>query len=234
MEKRLLHLYPDLMNLYGDAGNVKIVEKSLRELGYEVTVDTAVPGDELRFQDYDMVFLGPGTERAQRAAAVALRPCREAVVDAVGREIPFLATGNAVELFGNSITNPAGETIQGLGVFDFDTVQRDRDFTATDVIADSPLFSQPTVGFFNSCSTVSPVPSPVFRMTFGDCPPTDGVYRDGFLGTRLIGPLLVRNPHILQFFMEKLTGQPYTAGEIQIEAYKVVLAELQKRQAGKR
>lgn len=234
MKKRLLHLYPDLMNLYGDCGNVWIVEKALRDSGVDVTVDRAAPGDELRFVDYDMVFLGPGTERSQRAALNALRPYREAVLDAIAREIPFLATGNAMELFGNSLTDETGETVPGLGAFDFETVQRGRDFTVTDVLATSPLFSETTVGFLNSCSTVTPVASPLFTLTFGDAPPTDGVYRDGFLGTRLIGPLLVRNPHILRLFVEKLTGRSYTPDPLQTAAYDTVLAELCKRQAAAR
>ncbi len=233
MTKRLLHLFPDLMNLYGDVGNVWMVEKTLRENGFEVTVDRAAPGDELRFSDYDMIFLGPGTERAQQAALAALRPCREAVLDAIVREIPFLATGNAMELFGNSLTDAAGRTVPGLGAFDFDTVQHDRGFTVTDVLATSPLFAGPVIGFLNSCSQVTPVTSPLFTVTFGDCPPTEGVYRDGFLGTRLIGPLLVRNPQILQFFMEKLTGRSSPPDPLQTVAYETALAQLQKRQAAR-
>ncbi len=65
MEVKILHLYYDIMNLYGEYGNIKILEKHLQDQGFEVTVDRKTIGDEKNLSQYDFIYMGCGTERNQ-------------------------------------------------------------------------------------------------------------------------------------------------------------------------
>ena len=65
MEIKLLHLYYDIMNLYGEYGNIKILEEHLKDQGYTVMVDKKTLGEEKNLEEYDFIYMGCGTERNQ-------------------------------------------------------------------------------------------------------------------------------------------------------------------------
>ncbi len=66
MEIKILHLYHDIMNLYGEYGNVKIIEHHIKDQGFDVIVDKKTIGDEINFNDYDFIYMGCGTEKNQK------------------------------------------------------------------------------------------------------------------------------------------------------------------------
>ena len=63
---KLLHLYHDIMNLYGDYANVSAMERMLTKNGADVTVDRLSLGDKAEISDYDFIFIGSGTEKNQK------------------------------------------------------------------------------------------------------------------------------------------------------------------------
>ena len=63
MDVKIIHLYPDLMNLYGSYANVSAVKRLLERLGHSVTVETVAPGQDASLSAADFLFLGAGTER---------------------------------------------------------------------------------------------------------------------------------------------------------------------------
>ena len=60
---KLLHLYYDLMNLYGEYGNVVVLKKHLEDQGFDVSVDKKTINEEINFEEYDFVYCGSGTEK---------------------------------------------------------------------------------------------------------------------------------------------------------------------------
>ena len=66
MEFKIAHLYYDLMNLYGENGNIKALKKQLEEQNTSVKVLSLTIDDELNFNEYDMVYIGAGTEENQK------------------------------------------------------------------------------------------------------------------------------------------------------------------------
>ena len=76
MELKIIHFYPDLMSLYGSYANVSVLRRYLEALGCAVTVQAVVPGEGADITGADFLFMGAGTERAQRFAAGGLRPVR--------------------------------------------------------------------------------------------------------------------------------------------------------------
>ena len=69
MELKIIHFYPDLMSLYGSYANVSVLRRYLEALGCAVTVQAVVPGEGADITSADFLFMGAGTERAQRFAA---------------------------------------------------------------------------------------------------------------------------------------------------------------------
>ena len=69
MELKIIHFYPDLMSLYGSYANVSVLRRYLEALGCAVTVQAVVPGEGADITGADFLFMGAGTERAQRFAA---------------------------------------------------------------------------------------------------------------------------------------------------------------------
>ena len=68
MELKLLHFYPDLMSLYGSYANVSILKRTLEAMGNTVAVERVRPGEDADIADADFIYMGAGTERAQKAA----------------------------------------------------------------------------------------------------------------------------------------------------------------------
>ena len=69
MEWKIVHFYPDLMSLYGSYANVSVLRRYLEALGHTVTVRPVRPGEDADIAGADFLFMGAGTERAERFAA---------------------------------------------------------------------------------------------------------------------------------------------------------------------
>ena len=238
MSIQLLHLYPDLMNLYGEYANVAALRRSLERQGVEVVVRTGTLYQDIDFSGADFLYMGAGTESAQLTALEDLRRYESAVRAALERGAVVLATGNAVELFGRSITGPDGAKHAGLGLFPFRTTVSDTARIQGDCLAVGAATGQVAVGFVNKASQTTDVEHPLFRMEHGPGnnagTAEDGVWEGSFYGTHLIGPLLMKNPHVNAYFTELLcrrAGLPYQAQDCPREqrAYEVTLHALQER-----
>ena len=101
----IAHLYYDLLNLYGESGNVKALKTALETAGIDVTVKLVTTDDTLNFSEYDFVYIGTGTEENQILALNHLLKYKEDIKKAINEGTFFLATGNAMELFGKYIIN---------------------------------------------------------------------------------------------------------------------------------
>lgn len=241
MSVKLYHIFPDLMNLYGDYGNLAVLQKALADAGVEAEIVKLRPGEAVDLADADFLYMGPGTEPARNAALEHLRPLRDALADAIlTRQIPALFTGNAWSLLGQSLTPAGGETVEGLGLFGYTTVES-RDRYTGDAIAvptAENLPTQPAVGFLNRCDTVCGAGTPMFTLEMGKGNdgqgPAEGFVQGSFYATHLIGPLLVKNPHLLSYFVALLGVEPVPEDPTSHPAlaYEVTLTALRQRLAG--
>ena len=73
MNWTILHLYPELMSLYGEYANLSVLRRLLEDLGDTVTVKTATFEDTPDFAGVDLIYMGAGTERSQKAVLTDLR-----------------------------------------------------------------------------------------------------------------------------------------------------------------
>ena len=239
MEITILYLYYDLMNLYGESGNIRVLEHHLHDQGLEVTVDKKSIGDDIDFAQYAFIYMGSGTERNQKIALADLFRYQEQIKSSVQNGTVFLFTGNAFEMLGKSITAGNGIVHEGIGLSDFTTVEHSDIRYTGDVICNFDKLETPMVGFINKCSEIIGIPQTLFQVAMGPGnainDKQEGWRYQNVFGTHLIGPVLVKNPHFMNYII-KLIGSnlqgfeykplPYPYEE---SAYQVTLSALQKR-----
>ena len=180
MNIKLLHLYPEAMSLYGEYANLTLLSRYLTWRGAEVEIKTVGCDDAPDFTGADLIYMGAGTERTQKAALGWLMPYRDAL----------------------------GAVHECLGIGSFTTAERDQRIPH-DVIARTGLFETPVVGFMNKCSVTGGVDSPLFDsmvMGMGNEQEggSEGFRRGNVVGTHITGPILVKNPDFLVWAAEKI------------------------------
>lgn len=208
MELTILHLYPETMSLYGEYANLAVLRRHLEAMGATVSVQAATFEDTPDFTGADMIYMGAGTERGQKAVLSDLSPYAQALREAADRGAVLLFTGNAMEVLGASITDAAGKVWQGLGLADFTTVETDKR-TPVDVVATPTLWDKPAVGFMNKCSTTSGVAAPLFSalpLGFGNDAQhgAEGYVSGNVFATHITGPVLVKNPAFTDLLIRRL------------------------------
>lgn len=240
MELTILHLYPELMDLYGEYANLAVLRRRLEALGVSVTITGCAPEDAPDFASADLIYMGAGTERRQKYALTALLPHADALRAAVERGAAVLFTGNAMETLGASVTDASGKVWQGLGLADFTTVETDRR-TPGDVVASPALWDAPAVGFMNKCSVTHGIAAPLFRslpLGFGNDAEhgAEGYVSGNVFATHLTGPALVKNPDFLDLVIRRLFAlkgwevpERLPVLPHEREAYAVTLRELEAR-----
>lgn len=229
MELKILHIFPDTMNLYGEYANVAVLERALTNMGHRVQVDTLGLYDSRDISGYDLYYMGAGTERKQKLALEQLR----AYAPVLKAAKFLLFTGNAFALLGAAVTDAAGKRWDGLKLFDFETVESDRRIVG-DCLAACEGIDVPVVGFMNKCSKTTGIENAWFamQMGFGNEKEggSEGLCAGNCLATHLSGPLLVKNPAILRLAVKRLTGETMDAvDEIMEKAYQTTAEALQKR-----
>lgn len=233
-EIKILHLFPKLLSLYGEYGNIAVLRRALENAGCAVNVDTYESG-ELVLDGYDFIYVGAGTEDNLLEAIRRLMPYRETVKASVDSGTHWLATGNAMTLFGSSVTRWSATT-DTLGYFTYTATIHDDKRYLGDALTDE-AFGAAFVGFVNTSNVYEGITTPLLQLRLGaklgnnKKSGADGIREKNFYGTQLIGPVLAKNPHFLAHICQAITGEEITlpADSNAQKAYDISLAELKKR-----
>lgn len=116
MELKICHLYPDVMNLSGDRGNVICMEKRLAWRGIEVVTSGVTIGEPLKASDFDLFFIGNGQPFEQTLLMADVAQKRSQLCAAVEDGLPLLAICGGYQLLGQSYENENREKIEGMGI----------------------------------------------------------------------------------------------------------------------
>jgi CobQ-like glutamine amidotransferase family enzyme len=120
---RLGHLYPSLMNIYGDRGNIICLARRCRLRGIELQVTALEAGDRFEPGDFDLLFMGGAQDREQRIVADDLALLKAAPLrESVEAGVPLLAVCGGYQLAGWFYRGADGEELAGAGIFDLHTV----------------------------------------------------------------------------------------------------------------
>jgi len=119
---KIAYLYEDLMNTYGDSGDVKILRYLLNKDGYEVQVDNVSLDAKFDANDYDFLFFGGGQDYEQTVVAKDLLRHQNTMRDYIEAGKPMLAICGGYQLLGSYYKMIDGTVIDGLGILPLHTV----------------------------------------------------------------------------------------------------------------
>ena len=234
MEIKILHWYYDIMNLYGEYGNIKILENHLKDQKLKVVVEKKTVKEDVKLDDYDFIYIGAGTEDNQMFVLQDMIKYKTQLKDYIDSEKVALFTGNSYEILGKSI-----DEVEALGILDFET-KRLKDRVTSDVIYKNKFLKKRVVGFVNKMTNIVHNLNPLFEVEFGigenENKDIEGIKYKNLYGTHVSGPILVRNPEVLEMIvrmicMKKDRNIIYKRKEYKNEkdGYELVLNELKNR-----
>jgi hypothetical protein len=221
----ICHLYPDLLDLYGDRGNILALAARCRWRGIEPVVQQASLGEDLDFMGMDILFMGGGSDREQALLVQDLMRRETELRSAIESGLVVLSICGGYQMLGKYYQMVGGEKIQGLGILDVWTIAGEKRLIGNVVVeldervvrADldqSPetkahaLKFRTLVGFENHSGKtyLGKGVMSLGKVLFGNGnngeDSEEGVRFLNVFGTYLHGPLLPKNPHFADLLLE--------------------------------
>lgn len=214
MDLRIVHLYPDLMSIYGDRGNVIALEQRARWRNIPVEVRAHRAGEQLDPEWGDLYFFGGGQDQGQDVVGLDLQGVSGArVKEAIGTGAAILSICGGYQLLGHEYVPEEGPVIPGLGALDVRTVASKRRYVGNLLVeADGGTL----IGFENHSGKtyLGPGARPLGRVLVGGGnngeDKTEGAVQGKVIGCYLHGSLLPKNPwladRLLSWALERRHG----------------------------
>lgn len=214
---RIGHLYPDLLNLYGDRGNIACMMQRCKWRGIEAETVEYNLGDRIDFAQLDIVLLGGGSDREQRIVCQKLQEIREDFKAYVEDYGVVIAVCGGYQLLGKYYKTEEG-TIQGLDLVDLYTEQGEGRLISN-IVLQSELTAMPVVGFENHGGrTYINGNQPFGKVLYGAGNDGEsgyeGVVYKNMIGTYLHGPLLPKNPQVCDWLIAKALERKYGTSQL--------------------
>ena len=188
---KIAHLYYDLLNLYGEQGNILALKNTFLNQNIEVQIDYLTINDEIKFKDYDLIYIGSGSDENLFIVLNDIKKYQKDLKKYINSDKYLIATGNSYLLFGQSIDEQ-----DTLNIFDYYAKTNSERLRCHSFCEYDNL--SPIIGFQNRKYVVQNNNNHLFKVIdgYGDNLKSEyeGIHYHNFIGTYLIGPLLIRNP----------------------------------------
>lgn len=218
-EIKILYLYPDMLELYGDYGNIQVLKYRIESRGYAVIIDKYSIGDITpNFNDYDIVFAGGGSDNEQSILAEDLIKYKNNIKEAVENGVFFLLICGAYQLFGKYYKDAKQNIIPGLEIFDYYTESNsDRKKRCIgNIIIEANLnynFKTKVIGFENHGGQTFGISRAFGKILFGNGnkfnDTEEGYFQENVIATYLHGPLLSKNPELCDYIIKYCLDRKY-------------------------
>ncbi len=205
-------LYPDLMNIYGDRGNILTLLKRAEWHGLDARLKELGRGEPKELQDVDVFFFGGGQDREQGLIYDDLRQHKqESLQKAIDHGAQILAVCGGYQLLGHYYQTANGERYDGIGMLDVRTEAGKKRFIG-DVVVQTRLegiVPDTLVGFENHSGRtfLGPDAKPLGKVLRGKgnngSDKTEGAVQGSIIGTYMHGSLLPKNPHVADYLIGK-------------------------------
>ncbi len=211
------HLYPDLLNLYGDRGNIQCMKKRCEWRGIEAEVREFQNTDTVDFAGLDIVLLGGGSDREQMLVCEKLKLIQKSFRDYVEDHGVVIAVCGGYQLLGHYYDTDDGR-IEGLSLVDIYTEQGSPRLISN-IVIENEIFEYPIVGFENHGGrTFIGDNRPLGKVMFGHGNDgksgSEGILYKNVVGTYLHGPLLPKNPHVCDYLIRNALERKYGVSEL--------------------
>ena len=218
MELHICHLYPDLLNSYGDIGNVMIMQQRLEKRGIKVVLHNVSVGDPFEKEVYDIVFFGGGQDFEQAIVSKDLiENKRNDLKDYIESNKVFIAICGGYQLLGKYYMSAENQRLEGLDILNIYTDKGDHRAINNLILKDGDRYY---VGFENhSGKTYINDLKPLGHVEYGFGNNGEDHYEGcrykNTIGTYLHGPLFSKNPELCDDLLQTALSLKY--GEIKLE-----------------
>ena len=219
MELNICHMYPDVLNLYGDRGNILCLRRRLEWRGFGVSVTELPIGDQNDLTGFDLIFIGGGQDFEQETLLDDLHRGKDlSLKSAIEDGVAVLAICGGYQMLGNYYETHDGQRCDFIGAVDLYTVGGEKRMIGNDLFRCAPLSGGSTVvGFENHSGRtylgagVEPLGTVLKGYGNNGADGTEGVRWKNVFGTYSHGPLLPKNPALCDTILTTALCRKYGA-----------------------
>lgn len=221
MELNIFHLYPDLLNLYGDTGNIKCLKKRAEDRGIEVNIFNFSDDNKPDLNKGDIFFMGGGSDRTQQLVYKDFLQYKELLKKLIDNNKVLLAVCGGYQLLGAEYIDKDGNTLPGLNILDYQSKSSKGKRIIGNIIIETSLDINPKtiVGFENhggrTYSKYQPLGNVLAGYGNNDNDKKEGVIYKNYIGTYLHGPILPKNPHLADYLILKALQNKYDISSLE-------------------
>lgn len=208
---RILHMYSDMLDLYGDSGNMEIISYRCKMRGIECEITKySIDSEKPDFTSFDLIYIGGGADLEQQHIADDLRKCKDGIEAAYKNGTFLFLICGGYQLMGKYYRDADGVDIPGLGLFDYYTVAEPnrRKRCIGNIVIRTEITGKPIdiVGFENHGGQTQGVRTPLGSVLYGhgNCTKSsyEGYFEKNVIATYMHGPCLAKNPEISDHIIE--------------------------------
>lgn len=203
MELDIVGMYPHILGMYGDLGNIQIIRQRCQWRGIDVNVHNFTKGmkNNLDIEKTDILLMGGGSDHGQSLVSDHLLKQRDVLQDYIENDGVLLAICGSYQMFGDRYTDSNGDSIPCLEIFDMETRSEDNRLVGNIVLENHiDLNPETLVGFENHGGHTYHEYPTLGRVIFGEGnngkDGEEGLVYKNFIGTYLHGPVLPKNSHL--------------------------------------
>lgn len=215
----ICHLYPDLLNLYGDRGNILCLKQRMERRGIETQITEVKAGDKFDCKSADVIFIGGGQDFEQDIMLKDLNEDKaKAIIEAIEDEVPMLAICGGYQMLGQYYKTADGNQMDFIGAIDFYTVASDNRMVGNYAFETAEGIE--IVGFENHSGKtylgngVKPFGTIINGFGNNGEDKTEGVVYKNTYGTYCHGPILPKNPKFADLLISKALMRKYNEAEL--------------------
>ncbi|MBJ8325413.1 lipid II isoglutaminyl synthase subunit GatD [Streptococcus pacificus] len=228
-ELKVAHLYGDLLNTYGDNGNILMLKYVGEKLDAKMSFDVVSLGDSFNADDYDIVFFGGGQDYEQAIVAKDLPPKAKEIDRFIQEDKVLLAICGGFQLLGQYYIQANGEKIDGIGVMNHYTLNQKNNRFIGDIKIHNDEFNETYYGFENhqGRTFLSDDEKPLGKVVYGHGnnkeDGTEGVHYKNVYGSYFHGPILSRNARLAYRLLTTALKNKY-GQDVALKAYDDILS----------
>ncbi len=209
-------MYPDLLNIYGDMGNILAFKNRLEWRDIEVEITEVKSGERINYKKHDIYFIGGGQDQQQVLASLELQKNKDAIFKAaLDNNAVFLAICGGYQLFGHYYQPFNGDKLSGIGLLDVYTTAGEKRFIGNVTARAKFLKKKTVVGFENHSgfTFLNEGAEPFLKVKTGNGnngkDKSEGARNRNVFGTYLHGPLLPKNPELCDYLISLALKKRY-------------------------
>ena len=220
---KIAHMFPEVLNLYGDRGNIICLKKRLEWRGIDCEINEVKLGDQPDLTQYDLFFIGGGQDFEQEVLLNDLKAGKgDNIKAAIEDGKTFLVICGGYQMMGHYYETKEGERMSFLGAVDFHTIGGDVRMIGNYAFRlPEEAGGTDIVGFENHSGRtyLGEGTKPLGTVLSGYCnngeDKTEGIHYKNLYGSYSHGPILPKNPEFADHLINKALEHKYGSGELE-------------------